>query len=615
MNGTAHWSSQIFQPRQHGSGAAPLADLLTRKHHGATRRMQPAERDLLLAWMDSNGLYYGAWDYSEHGCANTAWQPTKQALVAEMKAAGCVRCHGQSNQITFFENDWFNLRDPALSRLLRAPLARGAEGFGLGLCRDRKVNPKRQRIHLLRDGYAHAIQPVEKFPRQPIHLPDSTGRPVVSFASTQDAHYQKMLAIIREGREKALAAPRVDMPGAEVIAGACRQFKPLPLPDTAPALTARLDQDGVVQLTWERSARTIGLEAELHRSNQRDFTPSAETLLAQTRLAEYADKSAAEGRQHYALVLASGPERSLPTYASLVVPRPTPPPPPTSLQATPASCSVRLRWQAPADRRLSYHVYRRAPGTTHWQRLTDKPIRWTSYTDCGLEADTPHAYVVRAVNLRDLESKPTAPVTATAMVIREPVFATVTEPEAQGLLYDGDTLPGQKHGKARSAGGRLDFQDGGHFTFAHRREFDLGQPLSVECWVWLDQLGKSPVLASCGRWREAGWFLQRLGARWRWHVGGVDCDGGQPATNRWVHLAGTFDGKTLRLFEDGVQVAETSGGVKLDPFPGDLHVGQYSGGPSDDFQVRGRLLGVKVYHRPLPATEVAELSRSRPAQP
>jgi hypothetical protein len=232
-----------------------------------------------------------------------------------------------------------------------------------------------------------------------------------------------------------------------------------------------------------------------------------------------------------------------------------------------------------------------------------------------LAAETPHAYVVRAVNQRDLESKPTAPVTATAIVTQEPVFATATEPEVRGLLYDGETLPGQKHGKALSVRGLLDFKDGGHFTFAHRREFDLGQPLSVECWVWLDQLGKSPVLVSCGRWREAGWFLQRLGERWRWHVGGVDCDGGQPATNRWVHLAGTFDGKTLRLFEDGVQVAENSGGVKLDAFPGDLHVGQYSGGPSEDFQVKGRITGVKVYHRPLPATEVVAISRSAPTKP
>jgi hypothetical protein len=34
MNGTALWSSQIFTPRSHGSGAAPLARLLLDGHQG-----------------------------------------------------------------------------------------------------------------------------------------------------------------------------------------------------------------------------------------------------------------------------------------------------------------------------------------------------------------------------------------------------------------------------------------------------------------------------------------------------------------------------------------------------------------------------------------------------
>ena len=49
---------------------------------------------------------------------------------------------------------------------------------------------------------------------------------MVSFVSTEDAHYQKMLAIIRRAREEALAVPRVDMPGAEIIDGECRILTP-----------------------------------------------------------------------------------------------------------------------------------------------------------------------------------------------------------------------------------------------------------------------------------------------------------------------------------------------------------------------------------------------------
>ena len=244
--------------------------------------------------------------------------------------------------------------------------------------------------------------------------------------------------------------------------------------------------------------------------------------------------------------------------------------------------------------------------------MTDKPTRLAFFADSGLDSEVPYTYVVRAVSPRGLESEPSVAVTAAARVIKEPIFAAAAEAEVRGVVYDGEKLSSQKHGKARSADGLLEFKEGGHFTFPHRSEFELSQPLTVECWVWLDKAGKSPVLVSCGRWREAGWFLQRLGERWRWHVGGVDCDGGKPETNRWIHLVGAYDGKTLRLFEDGVQVADASGGVKTDAFPGDLHIGQYSGGPSDDFQVTGRMAGVKVYHRPLSTTEVADASRAKP---
>ena len=149
-------------------------------------------------------------------------------------------------------------------------------------------------------------------------------------------------------------------------------------------------------------------------------------------------------------------------------------------------------------------------------------------------------------------------------------------------------------------------------TFPHRGEFELGQPLSVECWVWLDGRSEMPVVVSCGQWNQAGWFLQKLGNAWRWHVGGVDCDGGQPATGRWMHLVGTYDGRMLRLFQDGAQVAAKAGQVNAAIWPGELYVGQYSGAPGPDFQVHGRIQGVKIYHRPLEERETAEAAKRRP---
>ena len=605
MNGTAHWSCQIFPPRGHGSGAAPLAKLLLDGHGGRTSSLTRKERDLLMAWIDSNGLYHGTWNYTKHGHALAEWPRVKQALATEMQAAGCVRCHGQK-----FESDWFNLQAPELSRIVRAPLPRDAAGFGLGLCRDRKVDP-RPRVQLLVNGYAHAVQPVEAFAPKPVSPSDTSGSPVVSFASTQDKHYQAMLEIIRSGRDKALTMPRVDMPGAEVVAGECRMFLPPLLPDTPVPLEATLSEDGVVQLAWERSARTIGLEAEVHRSTKKNFKPDDKTFVAATELFSFTDASAPEGRQHYALVLVSGKERSQPVYATVAVPKPRAPQKPAEVKATPGAGSVRLRWEAPAGRALSYLVYRAKAGTQQFEQLTPEPIRAMWFTDGSAEPDVEYAYAVRAVSVRGVESELSPPVHAAAKLVKGPVFAASFDQAPRGRVSDGEAA-GRAHGKARCSDGTLHLTEGGHVTFAHREEFDLAQPLTVECWVRFEQSGEMPVLVSCGAWQQAGWFLQRLGGNFRWHLGGIDCDGGKPAVGQWIHLLATIDGQTARLFQDGLQVAEKSGNVNTAPWPGELYIGQYSAAPGPAYQVRGQIAGVKIYHRALTAEDAARAAEARP---
>jgi hypothetical protein len=332
MNGTANWSAQIFPPRSHGSGAAPLAKLLVNGHDGCLPQLSRTERDLLLAWIDTNGVYYGTWDYTEHGSRIKAWQKTKTALIGHMRNAGCLRCHGDENRLTYFESDWFNLEHPERSRILRAPLAKAGPdaktptkaGAGLALCRNRKVDPRRQRVWLMRTGgYVHHVLPLDAFKPKPYPAATTGGQPVGSFASTEDPHYRAMLATILAGRRAALAAPRIDMPGAEVKPGACRQFVPPPLPDPLPSLTARID-DGFVQLRWEQSARTIGLRAQLHRSRRAGFEPGPDTLFATTTSFRCADRKAPAGKLHYALVLVSGNVRSDPIRTSVDVPPPQP---------------------------------------------------------------------------------------------------------------------------------------------------------------------------------------------------------------------------------------------------------------------------------------------------
>lgn len=604
MNGTAFGSAPLFPPRSFGSGAAPLAKVLMSGHSGYLPNLSRKERDLLMAWIDTNGLYHGTWDQTEHGCAVRNWNQTRSALTAQMQTAGCVKCHGEGNRVAYFESDWINLKDPQLSRILRAPMAKG-DGLGLGLCRNRKVDPRRQRIRLLVNGYAHAVQPVDAFAPQPIITPDLSGQPVVSFASANDPNYQAMLAILGDARETALATPRVDMPGAQVLAGTCRTFNPPPLPEVATPLAATLNEDGLVHLRTERSARTIGLEAEFHRSEQEVFQPTEKTLLERTALFHHTDHSARTGKQCYALVLVSGQQRSLPLYATVTVPPPSPPSSPTGLKAVPASGAIRLAWQTPRRALAGYHVYRAKAGAQQWVKITEEPVRETSYTDAGVEIQVPYSYAVRAISLRGAESEPTPPLTASATIIKEPVFVPLFQGKPGGQLYGEKTLPGKLHGSARCDGGVLDLQRGGHLTFPHHTHFDLGVPMSLECRVFFQEPGEMPVIVSCGSWKQAGWFLQRLGNIFRWHMGGIDCDGGRPAVGKWIHLVGTYDGRVLRLFQDGAKVAEVAGRINPVVWPCELHLGQYSAQPSPPYQVTGRITGVKLYHRPLDAAEAA----------
>ncbi len=615
MNGTALWSARIFPPLSHGSGAAPLAEVLVSGHDGRINDLTRAERDLVLAWIDSNGLYHGSWDYSKHGCRIGTWGQTKAALVRSMKDAGCMKCHGDAKgKAVLFESDWVNLRTPERSRLLRAPLPAGAPGLGLGFCRQAVVDPSRRRLRLLATGkYAHGIKAVEAF-RVPPRPAAPVGDAVVSFRSTSDSHYQAMLEIIRGGRRKALTQPRVDMPGAVVIAGACRQFVPPCVPEPLPELRGAADADGVVHLSWERSARTIGLEAALHRGDKPGFAPTPETLLAQTTLFAATDAEAAPGQQHhYALVLFGADGESSPVRACVHIPSVPPPPLVSGLRAAAGPGRVDLRWDGLPGVMTKYRVYRADGRGAASEQLTVAPTASLTFTDVPPADGRARFYTVRAVNRRGTEGAACAAVAAAALAEpQEPVFLASFCESLDATLADGMALAGKRIGNARVVGGTLDLERGGHVTFPHRPAFDVTHRLTIACWLKVTKPAQMPVVLGCGQWAGAGWFLQRIGTGWRWYVGGVHCDGGQPAPGQWTHLAATYDGDVLRLFQDGVQVAEKPGTINADVWPGLLHVGQYSGGPGRQYQVTGRLADVRIYARALGAADIGGLFRALP---
>ncbi len=608
MNGTALWSSQIFPPRAHGSGAAPLAQHLLSGHDGRLWHVSRAERDLLLAWMDTNGLYYGTWDRAAGGCAIASWGTMKEALTRVMGEAGCLACHGNDQgQLVYFENDWVNLERPEYSRMLRAPLADHGRGYGLSWCRARKVTPDRQRVHLLWNGYAHAVQPPEAFQRHERVRPDRTGEPVVTYASIENPHYQAMLQIIRQTRTTALANARVDMPGADLLAGDCRWLCTPELAAAPATLQAEVTLGGAVALSWPRAAAAIGLRFELHRGDAASFEPVPSTLLSTTPLFSFTDWQAPPGQQHYALVAVSGSDRSTPVYARVDVPASAPLPAPADVRATAGSGVVLVTWQSDGAPVAGYQVLRRGPDEQQFVTLTPQPLRSNRFADLDVVPGQRYAYVVHAVSRRGEIGAPSALVETEAHVLLPPVAAFAWSDPPRVELYGGETLPVTLQGDAVLNDGVLMLGPTGAATVPHDAAWELNQPLTITCRVRLDAPGQMPVVISCGAWNQAGWFLQQLGNTWRWHVGGVDCDGGRPELGRWMQLACVYDVHAARLYQDGALVAQRTGPFRLNTWSGALHVGQYSAGPAPAYQVVGQVGDVRVYHRALSDAEVIAL--------
>jgi len=209
--------TKILDPLTHGSGAAPLTKLLLGGHKKRLKDMPRKEIDLLLAWMDGNCNYYGTWNYSQTAVCN-ALASTKGPLLAQMKAGGCLKCHASE-----IGNDWVNLKNPARSRILRAALAKGDKSMGLAWCRDRKAAKPSM-------SFVRGHQPPDVFRPRKTPPPNAEGKPVTTFADTSNATYQAMLKIITDAHAAALKTPRVDMPGAVIIEGKCRELPPLSPP-------------------------------------------------------------------------------------------------------------------------------------------------------------------------------------------------------------------------------------------------------------------------------------------------------------------------------------------------------------------------------------------------
>ena len=159
---------------------------------------------------------------------------------------------------------------------------------------------------------------------------------------------------------------------------------------------------------------------------------------------------------------------------------------------------------------------------------------------------------------------------------------------------------------------------GGCVLVASNPLLNPGRGMTLECWVKTDLAGQdNKWLANrvYGGAPDTGYRLGVLHGRpcfevpltaWSHHLEATEA----LPIGRWVHLAGTFDGQTMKIYVDGEEhgALNRPGPIRPNDFP--LCLGNYDEKHPAFFT--GLLDEVKLYDHPLTASALQEHARARP---
>ncbi|NQT53480.1 hypothetical protein HQ576_15585 [bacterium] len=130
ING-AEYNTLMIQPRQWGSPASKLADIILSGHpdkDGKPRVKVPdGDRRRVFSWIDLNVPYYhtASSNYLENIGCRQIYPPTLNAVLADVGKRRCASCHKGSRVPRKF---YTRIENPQLNSFLLAPLGRAAGG-------------------------------------------------------------------------------------------------------------------------------------------------------------------------------------------------------------------------------------------------------------------------------------------------------------------------------------------------------------------------------------------------------------------------------------------------------------------------------------------------------
>lgn len=129
--------------------------------------------------------------------------------------------------------------------------------------------------------------------------------------------------------------------------------------------------------------------------------------------------------------------------------------------------------------------------------------------------------------------------------------------------------------------------------------------LTVSAWVKLDELRTSQVFVNVGE-VNTGFTLYLYKNQVRMLVGYMPfgyaySEGKPPVVKEWSHFAGTYDGKTIRLYHNGKQASELKIPGRVVDLAGKLYVGALN---EHDRPMHGQIDDVRIWRRVLTDAEI-----------
>jgi len=401
-----------------------------------------------------------------------------------------------------------------------------------------------------------------------------------------------------------------------------------PPPDTtAPTVplgfTATVVSASQINLAWSASTDNVAVTGYLLERCQGAGCNSWVQIATPT-LTSFNDTGLAAATTYRYWVRATDAAGNLSAWSSIVTattasappPDTTPPGAPTSLSATAAGgTQINLAWSAATDDvGVTGYLLERCQGAGCTAFAQISTPAGTSFGDTGLAVSTSYSYRVRATdaagNLGAYSAVASATTSSTplglvaAYALNEGAGTTVADISGNG---NTGTINGATWTTSGKFGNALVFNGtGAQVTIPNATSLRL-TGMTLEAWVY-------PTATPTG-WRAVidknvdGYYLMAsTDVGNRPSVGGTWVGGNQNtigpsvlAANVWTHLAATFDGATVRLFVNGVQVASQAQTTALTNTTGTLQLGGDSY-PNEFFA--GRIDEVRIYNRALGTAEI-----------